>query len=89
MNNLVYDKCSALVLDGAVAQQYAAANADLVVCEVSLGDAAEPYRVAVKEGDPKGLLESINKTLAKILSDGTMEQYILDANAMSVAALEN
>lgn len=88
VNNLVYDKCSALVLDGAVAMQYAAANAELVVAEISLGD-AYPYSVAVKEGDPKGLLESINKTLAKILSDGTMDMYIADANDMSVAALEN
>ena len=87
VNNLVYDKCSALVLDGAVAQQYADANADLVVAEISLGD-AYPYRVAVKEGDPKGLLESINKTLAQITSDGTMDMYITDADAMSVAALE-
>ena len=87
VNNLVYDKCSALVLDGAVAMQYAEANADLVVAEISLGD-AYPYSVAVKEGDPKGLLESINKTLAQITSDGTMDMYITDADAMSVAALE-
>ena len=87
VNNLVYDKCSALVLDGAVAQQYADANADLVVAEISLGD-AYPYRVAVKEGDPKGLLESINKSIAKMLDDGSMEMFISDANAMSVAALE-
>ena len=44
--------------------------------------------MAVKEGDPKGLLESINKTLAQITSDGTMDMYITDADAMSVAALE-
>ena len=87
VNNLVYDKCSALVLDGAVAQQYADANADLVVAEISLGD-AYTYRVAVKEGDPKGLLESINKSIAKMLADGSMEMFISDANAMSVAALE-
>jgi polar amino acid transport system substrate-binding protein len=88
VNNLVYDKCSALVLDGAVAMKYAETNASLVVCEaISLGEAA-PYRVAVKEGDPKGLLESINKTLAQITSDGTMDMYITDADAMSVAALE-
>ena len=87
VNNLVYDKCSALVLDGAVAQQYADANADLVVAEISLGD-AYPYSVAVKEGDPKGLLESINKSIAKMLADGSMEMFISDANAMSVAALE-
>ena len=87
VNNLVYDKCSALVLDGAVAMQYAEANADLVVAEISLGD-AYPYCVAVKEGDPKGLLESINKSIAKMLADGSMEMFISDANAMSVAALE-
>ena len=87
VNNLVYDKCSALVLDGAVAMQYAEANADLVVAEISLGD-AYPYSVAVKEGDPKGLLESINKSIAKMLDDGSMEMFISDANAMSVAALE-
>lgn len=88
VNNLVYDKCSALVLDGAVAMQYAASNADLVVCEaVSLGEAA-PYRVAVKKGDPKGLLESINKTIAQITSDGTIDSYIDQAGANSQYALE-
>ena len=88
VNNLVYDKCAALVLDGAVALQYAESNPDLVVCEaVSLGE-AYPYRVAVKEGDPKGLLESINKTLAQITTDGTMDQYIAEAEANSASALE-
>ena len=88
VNNLVYDKCSALVLDGAVALQYAASNPNLVVCKaVSLGE-AYPYRVAVKEGDPKGLLESINKTLAQITKDGTIDQYIADADAKSANALE-
>lgn len=88
VNNLVYDKCSALVLDGAVAMQYAESNPDLVVCEaVSLGE-AYPYRVAVKEGDPQGLLESINKTLAQITTDGTIDQYIADADANSANALE-
>ena len=88
VNSLVYDKCVAVVLDGAVAQQYAASNPDLVVCTaVSLGE-AYPYRVAVKEGDPKGLLESINKTLAKITTDGTMDKYIAEAEANSANALE-
>ena len=87
VNSLVYDKCSAIVLDGAVAMQYAEANEDLVIAEVSLGE-AYPYCVAVKEGDPKGLLESINKTLAKITSDGTIDQYIAEADANSASALE-
>ena len=87
VNSLVYDKCVAIVLDGAVAMQYAEANEDLVIAEVSLGE-AYPYCVAVKEGDPKGLLESINKTLAKITTDGTIDKYIADADAKSASALE-
>ena len=88
VNQLVNDKLDAIVLDGAVALQYAESNPDLVVCEaVSLGE-AYPYRVAVKEGDPKGLLESINKTLAQITTDGTMDQYIAEAEANSASALE-
>ena len=87
VNSLVYDKCVAIVLDGAVAMQYAEANEDLVIAEVSLGE-AYPYCVAVKEGDPKGLLESINKTLAKITADGTIDQYIAEADANSASALE-
>ena len=87
VNNLVYDKCAAIVLDGAVAQQYAASNPDLVICEVALGE-AYPYSVAVKEGDPQNLLESINKTLAQITTDGTIDSYIAEAGVKSEYALE-
>ena len=88
VNNLVYGKCDALVLDGAVAVRYNETNPDLVVLEnISLGEAS-PYRVAVKEGDPKGLLESINKTLAQITTDGTMEIYIDQASADNATAQE-
>ena len=55
VNQLVYDKVDAIVVDGAVAQQYAKSNSDLVVADVSLGEAF-PYCVAVQKGDPKGLL---------------------------------
>ena len=88
VNELVYDKCDAIVLDGAVAMQYAESNSDLVVADVELGVAA-PYRVTVKKGDPKGLLESINKTIATILEDGTMDAYIEEANELSTQALES
>jgi len=90
VNNLVYDKCDALILDGAVAIQYANANEDLVVIEaegVSLGEAL-PYCVWVAKGDPKGLLPSINATIAQVLADGTMERYIAEADALSSQALE-
>lgn len=88
VNNLVYDKCDALVLDGAVALQYVKANEELAVVEaVPLGEAL-PYCVWVAKDDPKNLLPSINETIAKVLADGTMDQYIEEANALSDQALE-
>lgn len=87
INNLVYNKCDAVVLDGAVAEQYVATNDQLAIADVNLGEAA-PYRVAVAKGDPSGLLEQINKTIAAILEDGTMDQYIEEANALSDQAVE-
>lgn len=86
VNQLVYDKVDAIVLDGAVAQQHAQANSDLVVSEVSLGEAS-PYCVAVQKGDPKGLLPSINETIAKLIAEGTIEQFIDDAKALSDQAI--
>ena len=79
VNQLVYDKVDAIVVDGAVAQQYAKSNSDL-------GEAF-PYCVAVQKGDPKGLLPSINATIAKLIADGKIEQYIADAEALSDQAI--
>lgn len=88
VNNLVYDKCDALVLDGAVADKYLEANSDLAAVDIDMGDAAEPYRVWVAKGDPKGLLPAINATIAKITTDGSMTTFIEEANELSSQALE-
>jgi polar amino acid transport system substrate-binding protein len=87
VNNVVYDKCDAIVLDGAVAQQYADNDANLAIAEVSLGE-AYPYCVAVQKGDPLGLLESINSTIATVTTDGSMDTWITDANTLSDEAIE-
>ncbi len=87
VNQLVYDKVDAIVLDGAVAMQYAQANEDLVVAGVDLGEAF-PYCVAVQKGDPKGLLPGINETIAKLLSEGKIEAYYAEADAISDQAIE-
>ena len=61
VNELVYDKVDAILVDGGVAEQYAAANPDLVIADASSElPAAEPYCIAVAKGDPKGLLDGIN-----------------------------
>ncbi len=88
VNNLVYDKCDALVLDGAVADQYLASNSNLAAVDIDMSSYVEPYRVWVAKGDPKGLLPSINETIAKALSDGTMDAFIEKADELSSQALE-
>ena len=83
VNQLVYDKLDAVVLDGAVALAFAESNPDLVVAEASseLGEAA-PYCVAVAKGDPKGLLPEINAAIAKMSSENAMEGIIEAANSI-------
>lgn len=89
VNQLVYDKVDALVLDGGVAMQYAEANKDLVVAAASdeLG-AAEPYCVAVQKGDPKGLLPEINAAIAKMTEEGKIAEFIETADSLSGVAVE-
>ena len=86
VNNLVYNKCDAVVLDGAVAMQYAQTNPDLAICSVELGETVS-YHVAVAEGDPKGLLEKINASIAQMVSDGSIDAFIAQAEADSDSAL--
>ena len=89
VNELVYDKVDAILVDGGVAQQYAAANPDLVIAEASseLGEAA-PYCIAVAKGDPKGLLDGINAAIAKMTSENKIETFIADADSLADVAVE-
>ena len=87
VNSLAYDKCDAAILDGAVAQQYAQENDDMVIADIELGKAA-PYRVAVQKGDPKGILKDINKSIKNAIDNKLVDQWIEDANAKSDEAVE-
>lgn len=88
VNELVNGKVDAILVDGAVAQQYADSNPDLVIADASseLGEAA-PYCVAVAKGDPKGLLEGINAAIAKMQAENMIETFIADADALSDVAV--
>ena len=89
VNELAYGKVDAIVLDGAVAQEYADSNSDLAIAAASdeLGT-AEPYCVAVAKGDPKGLLPGINAAIAKMQSENKIDEFIADADALSGVAVE-
>ena len=89
VNELVYDKVDAILVDGGVAKEYAASNPDLVIADASaeLGE-ANPYCVAVAKGDPKGLLPGINEAIAKMTSENKMEEFIAAADELSGKAVE-
>ena len=87
VNQLVNDKLDAVVLDGAVALQFAASNSDLVVAEVDLGE-AYPYCVAVAKGDPKGLLPVINAAIADMIKNDKVTEFIAAADALADVAQE-
>lgn len=83
VNELVNGKVDAILVDGAVAKQYAETNKDLVIADASseLG-AAQPYCVAVARGDPKGLLPAINAAIAKMNEENKLESFISAADAL-------
>ena len=89
VNELVYDKVDAILVDGGVAQQYADANPDLVIAEASseLGEAA-PYCIAVAKGAPKGLLDDINAAIAKMTAENKIETFLADADSLADVAVE-
>ena len=88
VNELVYDKVDAILVDGGVAAEYAAANPELVVADASseLG-AVAPYCIAVAKGDPKGLLPDINAAIAKLTAENKIETFIADADKLSGVAV--
>ena len=88
VNSLVNGKCDAIVLDGAVAEKYIASNDKLVAVDISLGEAAEPYRVAVQNGDPSGLLTSINAAIKKAIDNGDIATWIEEADVLSAEAAQ-
>ena len=87
VNQLVNDKIDAVVLDGAVAMQFAATNDNLVVADVDLGE-AYPYCVAVAKGDPKGLLPGINEAIADMIKNGKVDEFVAAADALGDVAVE-
>ncbi len=89
VNELVYDKVDAILVDGGVAKEYAASNPDLVIADASaeLGEAT-PYCVAVAKGDPKGLLPAINAAIAKMNEANMLETFIADADSLADVAVE-
>lgn len=87
VNQLVYDKLDAVVLDGNVAASYLASNSDELTT-IATGDEPCYYCVAVQKGDPKGLLEGINAAIEQMNAEGKIAEFETLANSLSDVAVE-
>lgn len=86
VNQLVNNKLDAVVLDGAVAVEYAEKNKDLAVADIEF-EVAEPYRVAVAKGDPKNLLPGINEAIAEMLKEDKIPEFYAQAKNLEGSAV--
>ena len=71
--DLLAGRVDAVVTDQLPAEQIVVNNPELGTVE--FGDISESYGIAVKKGN-KELLDSINKTLTRLLEEGKIEEYI-------------
>ncbi len=76
-------KIDALVVELPVANGYVKNNNDLAITEVSVKDDTGGSAIAVKKGN-KNLVEQINKTLDRLLKDGTIDKFVQEANEKNV-----
>ena len=62
------------MLDSATAQKYVKDNPNLKIVEDKDAFEVEEYGIAVKKGNTE-LLDQINKSIEKMLSDGTISEW--------------
>jgi len=63
------------------------ANEELMVCEAADLGPTVPYVIAVQEGDPKGIMESINKSIADAIEQGLIDVWSEEADVLSAEAI--
>lgn len=80
-NNLLNDKCDAVLVDGNVAEGYVASNSDLAILDQDF-PSMDGSCVWVQKGDPQGLLETINKTIASCTESGKYEEWLAAAEKL-------
>ncbi len=70
---LVNGKCDVVVIDSATAQKYVSDNEGLKIVEDPSAFESEEYAIAVQKGNTE-LLDKINKSIEKMLADGTINE---------------
>ena len=80
VNELVYDKVDAILVDGGVAKQYAEANPDLVICTWEFDVKAEySANVIMMQKGETELLDAVNAILAQAKEANLYDGWYKDA----------
>ena len=79
---LISGKLDGAYIETAVAQSYISNYPQLtIVCEVPYDD-AEGSAIGVKKGN-EALLKGVNEAIAAVLADGSMDQFVAEANELA------
>lgn len=76
-------KVDAIVVELPVANGYAKNNNDIVISEVKVEEDDGGSAIAVKKGN-EDLIAEMNKTLDRLIKDGSVDKFVADANEMNV-----
>lgn len=76
-------KVEAIIVELPVANGYVKNNPDLVISDIKVEEDTGGSAIAVKKNNAD-LVEAINKTLERIIKDGTLDKFVQEANEMNV-----
>jgi len=74
-------KVEALVVELPVASSYVEKHKDLIISDIKVEDDTGGSAIAVKKGNAD-LVEAMNKTLDRLMSDGSIDRFVAEANEM-------
>ena len=76
-----HNKVDAVIMEKPVAEAYADRHDDLILMDLTFEDAEGGSAVAVKKGNPE-LIEEINKILDRLMEDGSVDRFVVEAIEM-------
>ncbi|MCM1991252.1 ABC transporter substrate-binding protein [Oceanirhabdus seepicola] len=80
---LKYGKVDAIVIENPVAEAYVEKNQELMITDINLDVNSEEIgsAVAASKGNEE-LIEAINKTIDKLIEEGKIDEFIVNANSL-------
>lgn len=91
VNDLILElktgKIEALVIEAPVGEIAIKSNPDLAITEQRFTEDSGGNAVGIKKGSPK-LVAEVNKTIKKLMDDGTMDKFISDAVSLTDKKIE-